>query len=87
MLDETKGFWFYVAMTFAIGICLVLLRMDGLSTKLIFVIGVPVLTLCNLLYLKARNQPRGSAPRRIFEWVAGLSTIGLAVAHLILDRH
>lgn len=86
MSDESKMLLFYVAMTLAMAISLGLLRVDGLSVRVVFLIGVPVLTVSNLLYLKARHQPKGSRARKVFEWVVGLSTTGLAYAHLLLDR-
>jgi hypothetical protein len=87
MTDEARVLGFYVAMTTAATAFLALLRWDGLSLRALFIIGIPILMIGNILYLKARGQPKGSKPRKLFEWTVALSTIGLAAAHLFLDRH
>jgi hypothetical protein len=87
MTDGARVLGFYVAMTTAATASLALLRWDGLSLRALFIIGIPILMIPNILYLKARRQPKGSKPRKLFEWTVGLSTIGLAAAHLFLDRH
>jgi len=63
---------------------LVLLRTDGLSSRLVFIAGCISLGVTTLSFQWAiRTQDKNSKARKIFEWCAGVCFLALMAAHLV----
>lgn len=82
----SKLYVVFTCLTVAIIALLVLLRMDGLPSGLVWAAGFVALGLTAVTFRTA-VQSYGVKPgtRKLFEWCGGLSFLALLIAYFILD--
>ena len=86
MTSESRIWFFFIVTTLCITGLLVLLRADGLGSKLVFAVAMVALTPHVLLFRSAWRLPEGSRVRTLFYRWAAACFLGLVVAHFIADR-
>jgi hypothetical protein len=65
---------------------LVLLRVDGLSSRWVFISGFITLGVTTFLFQRSiRSQTLESRFRKKFEWCAGMCFLALLIAHFVMD--
>jgi hypothetical protein len=85
MKDESRIWLFFTTTTLGMVGLLVLLRVDGISTKVVFAAAMATLSPHVLLFRSAWQQP-ASKLRKVFERWAAVSLVVLTVAHFVADR-
>lgn len=82
----SKLYVVFSSLSVAIVGLLVLLKMDGLSSRVVWTAGFIALSVTSVTFRWA-VQAHGVNPRarKVFEWCGGLSFLALLAVHFILD--